>query len=73
MGLFKGPITERRYVLVFNRFKSTNMKTPEDVINWFINEENVKFNQERDDWMIEAMEEYLQEQLKILNIPNLYI
>jgi hypothetical protein len=34
------------------------MKTPEDVINRFINEENVKFNQDRDDWMIEAMEEY---------------
>ena len=34
------------------------MKTPEDVINRFINEENVKFNQERDDWVIEAMEEY---------------
>ncbi len=35
------------------------MKTPEDVINRFISEENVKFNQEHDDWMIEAMEEWL--------------
>jgi hypothetical protein len=34
------------------------MKTPEDVINRFINEENVKFNQERDNWMMGAMEEY---------------
>ena len=38
------------------------MKTPEDVINRFINEENVKFNQERDDWVIEAMEEYGKQQ-----------
>ena len=37
------------------------MKTPEDTINRFINEENVQFNQERDDWMIEAMEEYAKE------------
>ena len=39
------------------------MKTPEDVINRFINEENVRFNQERDDWMIEAMEEYAEQQV----------
>ena len=49
------------------------MKTPEDVINRFINEENVKFNQERDDWMIEAMEEYAklyhESKVKKLNIP----
>lgn len=49
------------------------MKTPEDVINRFINEENVKFNQERDDWMIEAMEEYakLYHEIKVkkINIP----
>ena len=49
------------------------MKTPEDVINRFINEENVKFNQEHDDWMIEAMEEYAklyhESKVKKLNIP----
>lgn len=49
------------------------MKTPEDVINRFINEENVKFNQERDDWVIEAMEEYAklyhESKVKELNIP----
>ena len=49
------------------------MKTPEDIINRFINEENVKFNQERDDWMIEAMEEYAklyhESEVKKLNIP----
>lgn len=49
------------------------MKTPEDVINRFINEEKVKFNQERDDWMIEAMEEYAKlyhdSEVKKLNIP----
>jgi hypothetical protein len=49
------------------------MKTPEDVINRFINEENVKFNQERDDWVIEAMEEYAklyhESKVKKLNIP----
>ena len=48
------------------------MKTPEDIINRFINEENVKFNQERDDWMIEAMEEYAklyhESEIKKLNI-----
>ena len=48
------------------------MKTPEDIINRFINEENVKFNQERDDWMIEAMEEYAklyhESEVKKLNI-----
>ena len=49
------------------------MKTPEDIINRFINEENVKFNQERDDWVIEAMEEYAklyhESKVKKLNIP----
>ena len=49
------------------------MKTPEDVINRFIDEENVKFNQERDDWVIEAMEEYAklyhESKVKELNIP----
>ena len=49
------------------------MKTPEDIINRFINEENVKFNQEQDDWMIEAMEEYAklyhESEVKKLNIP----
>lgn len=48
------------------------MKTPEDTINRFINEENVQFNQERDDWMIEAMEEYAKgyhkSEVKKLNI-----
>jgi hypothetical protein len=32
--------------------------SPEEVINKFIDEEGVQFNQERDDWMIEAMEFY---------------
>jgi hypothetical protein len=49
------------------------MKTPEDVINRFINEENVKFNQECDDWMIEAMKEYAEiyheSMVKKLHIP----
>ena len=50
------------------------MKTPKDVINRFINEENVKFNQEHDDWIIEAMEEYAklyhESEVKKLNIPT---
>ena len=50
------------------------MKTPEDVINRFIDEENVKFNQERDDWVIEAMEEYAklyhESEVKRLNISG---
>lgn len=53
------------------------MKTPEDVINRFINDENVKFNQERDDWVIEAMEEYArlyhESKVKELNIPAVRI
>lgn len=53
------------------------MKTPEDIINRFINEENVKFNQERDDWMIEAMEEYAklyhENEVKKLNIPDVMV
>lgn len=36
--------------------------TPEDIINRFIREENVKFDQERDDWIIEAMIEYSKSQ-----------
>ena len=37
------------------------MKTVEAIINRFINEEGLKYNQERDDWVIEAMEEYAKE------------
>lgn len=40
------------------RITKIEKPSPEDVINRWIEEENVKFNQERDDWIIEAMEEY---------------
>jgi hypothetical protein len=37
---------------------SKSIVSAEQVINRFISEEGVKFDQERDDWMLDAMAEY---------------